>query len=146
MKGGDNSMKNYRKVLIAVNGSMDVLTKGLRLAEEEKCQVTVVKVVPSYDGDLSLVGVKNIKDVLDGDTEKAISAIEELAKAEGATVKVRVENGDIDKKIAEVAEEERSDLIIMGANRQSTLKDLILGNLVGKVTSQTDRPVFLVKS
>jgi nucleotide-binding universal stress UspA family protein len=146
MKGGDNSMKNYRKVLIAVNGSMDVLTKGLRLAEEEKCQVTVVKVVPSYDGDLSLVGVKNIKDVLDGDTEKAISAIEELAKAEGATVKVRVENGDIDKKIAEVAEEERSDLIIMGANRQSTLKDLILGNLAGKVTSQTDRPVFLVKS
>jgi nucleotide-binding universal stress UspA family protein len=146
MKGGDNSMKNYRKVLIAVNGSMDVLTKGLRLAEEEKCQVTVVKVVPSYEGDLSLVGVKNIKDVLDGDTEKAISAIEELAKAEGATVKVRVENGDIDKKIAEVAEEERSDLIIMGANRQSTLKDLILGNLAGKVTSQTDRPVFLVKS
>jgi nucleotide-binding universal stress UspA family protein len=146
MKGGDNSMKNYRKVLIAVNGSMDVLTKGLRLAEEEKCQVTVVKVVPSFEGDLSLIGVKNIKDAIDGDTEKAISDIEEVAKAESATVKVRIENGDIDKKIAEVAEEERSDLIIMGANRQSTLKDLILGNLVGKVTSQTDRPVFLVKS
>jgi nucleotide-binding universal stress UspA family protein len=139
-------MKNCRKVLIAVNGSMDVLTKGLRLAEEEKCQVTVVKVVPSYEGDLSLIGVKNIKDTIDGDTEKAISNIEEIAKAEGATVKVRVENGDIDKKIAEVAEEERSDLIIMGANRQSTLKDLVLGNLAGKVTSQTDCPVFLVKS
>lgn len=139
-------MKNCRKVLIAVNGSMDVLTKGLRLVEEEKCQVTVVKVVPSYEGDLSLVGVKNIKDVLDGGTKKAISDIEEVAKAEGAAVKVRVEEGDIDEKIAEAAEEERCDLIIMGANRRSTIKDLILGNLAGKVTSQTDCPVFLVKA
>ena len=139
-------MKNCRKVLIAVNGSMEVLTKGLQFAEEEKCNVTVVKVVPSYEGDLSLVGVKHIKDVLDGETEKAISAIKEVAKAEGATVKVRLEEGGIDEKIAEVAEEENSDLIIMGANRKSTLKDLLLGNLAGKVTSQTDRPVYLVKS
>jgi nucleotide-binding universal stress UspA family protein len=139
-------MKNCRKVLIAVNGSLEVLTKGLQLAEEEKCEVTVVKVVPSYEGDLSLVGVKHIKNVLDGETEKAISTIKEVAEAEGATVKVRLEEGDIDEKIAEVAEEENSDLIIMGANRKSSLKDLLLGNLAGKVTSQTDRPVYLVKS
>ena len=35
-------MKNCRKVLIAVNGSMEVLTKGLHVAEEEQSQVTVV--------------------------------------------------------------------------------------------------------
>ena len=139
-------MKNCRKVLIAVNGSMEVLTKGLHVAEEEQSQVTVVKVVPTYEGDLSLVGIKNIKDVLDGETEKAISTIKEVAKAEGATVKIRLEQGGIDEKIAEGAEEENSDLIIMGANRKSTLKDLLLGNLAGKVTSQTDRPVYLVKS
>ena len=139
-------MKNCRKVLVAVNGSMEVLTKGLQFADEEKCNVTVVKVVPSYEGDLSLVGVTHIKDVMDGETEKAISTIKEVAKAEGATVKIRLEQGGIDEKIAEVAEEENSDLIIMGANRKSTLKDLILGNLAGKVTSQTDRPVYLVKS
>lgn len=138
-------MKNCRKVLIAVNGNMEVLSKGLKVAEE-KSEVTVVKVVPSYEGDLSLVGIKNIKDVLDGETEKAISAIKEVAKAEGANVKVRLETGDIDEKIAEVAEEENSELIIMGANRKSSLKDLILGNLAGKVASQTDRPVYLVKS
>ena len=137
-------MSNGRKILIAVNGSMDVLTKGLRFAKEEKCQVTVVKVLPSYEGDLSLVGVKNIKNVLNGDTEKAISDIEEAAKAEGATVKVRVEEGDIDEKISEVAEEERTDLIIMGANRRNSVMRFILGNVVDEVALQAPCPVLVI--
>lgn len=43
-------MKGYRKILIAVNGSKDVLLKGLKLAGDEKCWVTVVKVLPPYEG------------------------------------------------------------------------------------------------
>ena len=57
-------MKGYRKVLIAVNGSKEVLRQGLKLAGDEECWVTVVKVIPPYEGDLNLVGIKNIEDVL----------------------------------------------------------------------------------
>ena len=65
-------MKGYRKVLIAVNGSKEVLDQGLKLAGDERCWVTVVKVIPSYEGDLDLVGVRKIEDVLESDGGKAI--------------------------------------------------------------------------
>ncbi|WP_333656475.1 hypothetical protein [Dissulfurispira sp.] len=73
-------MKGYRKILIAVNGSKDVLKEGLQLARDEKCWVTVVKVIPSYKGDINLVGIKNIEDVLDSEGAKAVSDMKDIAK------------------------------------------------------------------
>ncbi|MEW6002367.1 MAG: universal stress protein [Nitrospirota bacterium] len=143
-KGGDCMMKDYRKVLIAVNSSRDVLVQGLRLVNSGKCQITVVRVIPPYEGDLSLVGVKNIKDVLDGGTEGFISEVKEVAEAEGALVKVRIEEGEIHGKILEVAEAEKSDLIIMGTCMQHGIKKLLLGNMVDKVTSHAPCPVLVV--
>ena len=126
---GDNDVNAYRKVLIAISESKDVLIQGLRLIGPEKCGVTVMRVNPPYEGDLSLTGVKNIGQVLDGEADKAITEIEEVAKSEGISVKVRIEVGDIEKKIVEVAEDEKSDLIIMGSGSRSSIKKLLLGKL-----------------
>jgi hypothetical protein len=58
-------MRGYRKVLIAMNGSMDVVNEGIKMARDEKTWVTVLKVIPANEGDLNLTGIKNIEDVLD---------------------------------------------------------------------------------
>ncbi|MEW6738884.1 MAG: universal stress protein [Nitrospirota bacterium] len=139
-------MKGYRKILIAVNGSKDVLKEGLQLAHDEKCWVTVVKVIPPYDGDLNLVGIKNIENVLDGDGAKAISEMKDIAKKEGALIKTRLEKGEIDKKIVEVAEDERCDLIIMGADKKSWIKKILGNNVVEKVINQAPCPVLVVEA
>jgi len=139
-------MKGYRKILIAVNGKMDVLTEGLKSVKDEKCIVTVLKVVPSFEGDLGLVGVKNIGDVLSSDRDRLISEIEDVAKAKGAVVTTRVEEGDIQQKILEVAEEEESDVIIMGDGRQSLIKKVLGMNVTAKVVSQAPCPVMKVKA
>lgn len=139
-------MKGYRKILIAVNGSTDTLLQGLKLARDEKCWVTVVKVIPPYDGDLNLVGIRNIKDVLNGGEEKAVSKIEDVAASERTMVKVRIEEGTIHKKITEVAEEERCDLIIMGVNKQNGIKRLFDGNVARKVISYAPCPVLVVST
>ncbi len=143
---GENDMNDYRKVLIAVNGSKDVLVQGLRLLGREECSVTVVKVNPSYEGDLSLTGVRDIGHVLDGDSDRIVSEIEEIAKSEGISVHVRIEVGDIDKKIVETAEEEASDLIIMGSGSQSSIKKLLLGSILDEVTRQAPCPVLAVNA
>ncbi len=83
-------MKGYRKVLIAVNGSMDVLVEGLKFLSDESCRVTVVKVVPPNEGDLDLTGIRNIDDVLDGGGSKAVSEIRKVARSEGVFVKTRL--------------------------------------------------------
>jgi nucleotide-binding universal stress UspA family protein len=137
-------MKGYKKILIAVNGSKDVLTQGLRLAQDEKCWVTVVKVLPPHEGDLELVGIKNIGDVLDNGSEKHLAGIGDVAKAEGALVKTRIEEGDIPEKIVEVAEEENCDLIIMGTNKTNWFKKLFGKNVVEKVINQAPCPVLVV--
>ncbi len=138
-------MKDYRNVVIAVNGSKDVLIEGLRLLHDEKCHVTVVKVIPSYEGDLSMVGVKDIDGLLNSGAEKEISEIKEIAKTEGAKVKIRVEEGEIHEKIVETAEDEKADLIIMGADKKNFIDKLFAWNTVDKVTNQASCPVLLVK-
>jgi len=138
-------MKGYRKVLIAVNGSKDVLKYGLRLAQDEKCWVTVVKVIPPYEGDLDLVGIKNIGDALDSNGQKAVSELEDVTRTERALVKVRLEEGDIAQKIVEVAEEENCDVIVMGGHERNSLKRFFMGSVTEKVIGHAPCPVLVAR-
>ena|SRR5208283_3982301 len=138
-------MKGYRKVLIAVNKSIDVLAEGLKLAREEKCWVTVVKVIPGNDGDLNLTGIKNIEEVLDNGASKTVAEINKTAKSERALIKTRLEEGDIYKRIVEVAEEEHCDLIIMGAQKiKKGFKRFFGVNIVEKVIESAPCPVLVL--
>jgi len=138
-------MRGLRKVLVAVNGNVDVLKEGIKLAKDEKTWVTVVKVVPEYDGDLNLTGIKNIRDVLESGGERAVDGIKAEAEAERALVKTRLESGDIHKKILEVADEENCDIIVMGASRNKSLINRLLGgNTLEKVLRYSTRPVLVV--
>lgn len=137
-------MKGYRKVLIAVNGSKEVLVEGLKLACDEKCWVTIVKVLPTNEGDLDLTGVKNIENVLSNSKDKAISEFHDVARTEGALIKIRLEEGEVHKKILEVAEEEKCDIIIMGAQKRNWVRTIFGDNVVEKVIRQAPCPVLVV--
>lgn len=137
-------MKGYRKILIAVNGSKDALTQGLKLAQDEKCWVTVIKVIPENDGDLDLTGIRNIGDAINGGASKEISGIKEIADKERMMVKTRLEEGKVCEKIVEVAEEEKCDLIVMGSERKSWLSRIFSEKIVEKVIDMAPCPVLVV--
>jgi nucleotide-binding universal stress UspA family protein len=137
-------MKGYRKILIAMSSSKEVLKQGLNLAADEKCWVTVVKVVPPYDGDIDLTSIKNLGDVLDSRARKDAAGIGEAAAAEKALVKTRIERGEIHEKIVEVAEDENCDLIIMGRNRTNWVRKLFGKNVIEKVIHSAPCPVLVV--
>lgn len=138
-------MKGYRKVLIAVNGSLDVLKTGLRVAQDEGCWVTVVKVIPPNEGELHLTGIKNIEDVLFSGASRAITEIKGIARSEGTIIKIRMETGDVGSKILEVAEEEDCDLIIVGAQKRKGIKRLFGNRVVDRLIDQSPCPVLVVK-
>jgi len=127
-----------------MNGSKDVLVNGLKLAADEKCWVTVVKVIPLHEGDLNLTGIKNIEDVFSSGGDRCISEIYDMARAEGALIKARLEEGEIDKKIIEVAEEERCDVIIMGSRKRNWLRKIFGDNVLEKVIHHAPCPVLVV--
>ena len=138
-------MKGYRKVLIALNGSKEVLRQGIKLAQDEKTWITVVKVVQPYEGDLNLTGIKNLHDVFDDGGAASLREIRKTAEAEGAMVKTRLEEGDVPQRIVEVAEEEQCDLIIMGSKKKKGILSKLFGDhIVEKVIDRATCPVFVV--
>lgn len=138
-------MRGVRKVLIAVNGSKEILRQGLQLAGDEGCWVTVVKVVPAHEGDLDLTGVKDIEEALAGGARQEFAEIRGIADAEGALVKNRVETGAVHERILEVAKEERCDVIILGRQKKRSLLRRLFGdNVVEKVVRRAPCPVLVV--
>ena len=138
-------MRGCRKVLIAVNGSIEVLRQGLRLASDERSWITVIKVIPPYEGDLDLTGVKNIEDVLNSGISSSLSEMEGIAGEEGVFIKVRVEEGDIPERIKSAALEERCDIIIMGESSRKGIKKLFGGGVLNNVLRDAPCPVLVVK-
>jgi len=140
-------MKGYRKILIAVNGSLEVLNKGLQVASDEKTWVTVLKVLPPYEGDLNLTGVKDIRDLFSSGAGETAAAIGDAVKRAGSLARVRVEEGDIPEVIKGVAREERCDLIVVGKRKKrGLLRRLIGDNVAGKVVEDAPCPVLFVST
>ncbi|MBF0568884.1 MAG: universal stress protein [Nitrospirae bacterium] len=138
-------MKGYRKLLIAVGSSKEVIKQGMALAAKDKSWVTILKVLPGYDGDINLTGIKNIEGALTSDSDKIRSEIEEFSANKLSPVKTRLEYGSPHEKILEAAEEERCDLIVMGVHKSNRIKRLIQGNTVEKVIDNAPCPVLLVR-
>lgn len=138
-------MKGYRKILIAVNGAEHVVNHGMRIARQEKSWVTVLKVVPSYDGDLFLTGIKNLEDALGGEGAKVAQAIRDLAEKERMLVKTRIEEGPVHEKIIDVAKEECCDLIIIGRPERKGIKRFFGDRTTEKVIAKAHCPVLVVE-
>lgn len=139
-------MKGCRKILIAVNGSKDVLRQGLKLAEDERTWITVIKVIPQSEGELNLSGIKNIGDILDSCSEKERGEINAIAADERVLIKSRIEEGEPHRKIVEAAEEERCDVIVMGTKKRSWTRKIFGDNTVEKVINRAPCPVFIVSA
>ena len=139
-------MKGFKKILIAVNGSKNLLKQGLKLADDEGCWVTVVKVIPEYEGDLNLVGISNIREVLDGKGEAAVEEINEVARAERCMIKTRLEKGKIHEKIVEVAEDELCDIIVMGRKVKKGISRYFGNRTFSKVAKLAPCPVLVVNA
>ncbi len=138
-------MQEYRHLLIAVNDAPGPLQEGLKLAREERCWATVLKVVPPCEGDLDLTGVGDIDSVLaSGDYEEGMR-LRDIVYDAGVTARVMVEQGDIAETIIRVAAQRKCDLIIMGARKNAGIIYRYLnGNLVKKVAEGARCPVMVV--
>ena len=98
----------------------------------------------TFEGDLNLTGIKSIKDALESGVGKVVSEIEANAKAQGALIKTRVQQGNVPDAIVEVAAEERCDLIIMGAPKKNWFSKFFGDHAVEKVIDMSSCPVYVV--
>jgi nucleotide-binding universal stress UspA family protein len=140
-------MAKYRKILVAFDGSKTskhALRQALKFDPYEQKETIVLTVNPPYVGDLELIGVSNIQDVLRGQREKILSEAGEIAKEEGVSIKTRLEEGEFFKKIIDIAEEEKSDLIVIGRRGITRLERALMGSVTAKVIGHSQRNVLVV--
>lgn len=86
---------------------------------------------------------------LDPGAEEDAHAISERIKSvlptDPGEVELATEIGPVPQKIAQLAEEQTADLIVMGVAKHTSLGDYILGTVVDDVIRRTSRPVLVVK-
>ncbi|HHO48720.1 MAG TPA: universal stress protein [Desulfobacteraceae bacterium] len=140
-------MANYRKILVAYDGSAsarNALAVGADIARKEKSWIKVLAVVPVYDGDLDLIGVSRIKETIEGPGRKLLAEAKSLAEDLDVHVFTNLEQGEPFERIVHVAGEENCDLIVMGRSGLSHLERELMGGVTARVIGHTDRNVIVV--
>jgi nucleotide-binding universal stress UspA family protein len=140
-------MGKYRKILVAVDGSessRNALLQAFRLAVDEKCWITVTSVVPPYEGEIEILGVKDIRAALRKPCEDALDEARKLAETERALIKTVCEEGDIHERIVDLADAENCDLIIMGRRGIRPVELMLVGVVTARVIGHTQRDVLVV--
>jgi len=140
-------MGRYKKILVAVDGSessLHALRGVCRLADFEECHITVVGVVPPYEGDLSLVGVKNVLAAVRQPFELGLSAAKEIAQEEGALFRLILEEGEPDRVITDLADAENFDLIVMGRKGKHGIEKALVGSVTARVIGFSRKDVLVV--
>lgn len=113
-------------------------------ARAEEASVTLVSVVPSYDGDLRLMGKKKALRAMREPYEKALERAHQRAKEEGVSVDAVLLEGDPVEEVLVAAEKGGVDIITLG-KRGNYYSDLIpIGSVASKVARLSETDILLV--
>jgi nucleotide-binding universal stress UspA family protein len=140
-------MGKYRKILVAVDGSetsTHALKESFNLAVDEKSWITVVAVVPYYQGDLDMTGVGDLLAAMRKPAEDALTSAKKIAEEERALIKTVLEEGETYERILDVADAENSDLIIMGRRGLRRFERALVGSVTARVIGYSQRDVLVV--
>ncbi len=140
-------MGKYRKILVAVDSSessRNALQQAFKLANEEKCWITVTSVVPPYEGEIEILGVKDIRAALRKPCEDALAEVQNIARTERMLVKTVCEEGEVYERIVDLADAENCDVIVMGRRGLRRIERTLIGSVTARVIGHTQRDVLVV--
>lgn len=140
-------MGKYRKILVAVDSSessKNALHQAFKLANEEKCWITVTSVVPPYEGEIEILGIKDIRAALRKPCEDALAEVQNIAKTERMLVKTVCEEGEVYERIVDLADAENCDVIVMGRRGLRRIERTLIGSVTARVIGHTQRDVLVV--
>ena len=126
-------MSKIKKILVPVDGSVSgckAVDEALFIAEKCDAELDFVYVASNINKDIpSHIVFERIWEKLPGDRK----------------ARKHVKSGHIAKSILEVADEEQSDMIIMGSRGLGLLKGVLIGSVSQKVIEESKIPVMVIK-
>jgi len=125
------AFKPIEKVLIAFDGGRSV-TKAIDF-------IAGLKGFDGLDFRLLSVGAEN------ADTQRKIEAARDKLREAGYVADARIESGEPEKVIAEMADAGETDLLVMGAYGHSRIRNLIIGSTTTAMIRSCKIPVMLFR-
>ncbi|MBE0429098.1 MAG: universal stress protein [Thermoleophilia bacterium] len=138
-------MGNYSKILVAFDGSQSSRNAlAQTLAGFEHGWIKVVVVVPSYDGDLELIGVSDLEALLRGPADELADAAREITLADAGRVNIEVVKGEAYEKIVDLAVRENCTLTVMGRRGLHRVERMLMGSVTEKVIVHSPTDVLVI--
>jgi len=147
-EGASIVMGRYRKILVAVDGSVsskNAFIQACKIARDDKSWVTVITTIPLYHDQFEVLSIKeNVSKALREEGEKILSEIKMIADKEDAFIKLKLEEGSPFDTIIDIADEGNFDLIVMGRHGKARIEKALVGSVTARVIGYSQRDVLVV--
>lgn len=145
----------FKHILLATDGSTasDAATrKAIGLARAHGARLTAIYVVDPYPylgiGQANPLGFQAYIQAAHAHAGKALARVAELADDGGPPLSVEtrlVEEATAAHGIAQTAQDEHADLIVVGSHGHGALRKLVLGSVTTRVLAEAHVPVLVVR-
>ena len=140
----------FRRIVVAIDGSessFHALKQACLLARAEGGTIRVISVVPPYEGELRLVGVRqHVSEMVREPYQKALAHAVEIADSLNIPVKTIFEQGEPHERIVDAAEAEVSELIVIGVRGCNPAEKLLMGSMTARVIGYSHIDILVVPS
>jgi nucleotide-binding universal stress UspA family protein/uncharacterized membrane protein (DUF485 family) len=136
-----------RNVLLPTDGSTPALVatiKAVEMARERGATLIILKVIEQSPS-MNIEKMAESSALMRPSTEDGVKYAEELAALNKVPTKVLIKEGPVVGEIIRTAEEEGSELIVLGTSSLKGLNRLYLGNVAKSVVSQAPTSVVVIK-
>ena len=137
----------YCTILVALDGSPDAragLHHAATLACDQHARLIVMTVVPPPRHAVAVGAPTIVADHESAYARELREAVNSLPST--VSVEFRLLTGRAAKRILEVADECRCDLIVMGFHGHGRLHTALMGSVSATVLRESERPVLLVRA
>ncbi len=136
-----------KKVLVAVDGSppsLHAAKMALQLAKATGAELTVAYSVPpvALPGEVPFTIVN---DVAKADTTRGQHLLDDMLKELGGPAQVVLLEGAPAERIAEIAETQGFDLVVVGSRGRNAVARLFLGSVADRLVHICKMPVLVVR-
>ena len=141
-------MSIFEKILVPLDGSecsLRALEKAIEIAKKFNGKITLISVYNVSSFKVTPSQVFNYIIEIRKAGESILEEATKIVKAEGIQVEKVVEEGHIVERIVNKARDENFDLIVLGAQGISKIKEILLGSVSQGVISHSTCPVLVVK-
>lgn len=137
------------RILVAVDlEDQDLMVRMLRIAGEiaglHDGQITLVHIATMLPPDVAIHMPKDYEDRLIGNVQDRLAQLEGQAGLSPGAVKLRVRIGTVYQEILDQAEDDGTDLIIIGCHSPD-MTDYLLGSNAARVVRRSNCSVYVVR-